>query len=468
MINSSKLTSTKGFSIMDNTACVILAAGKGSRLKCGVPKPLLSINGKPLLQYVVEASRFKENVSVSLVLGHEGEKIESVFKSSTEEVVWQDQQLGTGHALKCFLEQSSVLADNILVLCADTPLLDGELLKRFYTDFFDKNLNASCISFNADDPSGYGRVVKLSKGLKIVEEKDADPSQKKITTVNSGIYLFKKDFLKSHIGKLETNNSQNEFYLTDLFTNEDGVSSFNFEEGEKTLMGVNDLVQQAEAAKLLRQKKIEKLQLAGVIFESPDSCSVHDSVTVGAGTVIGSNVELREKTIIGENCTVDSGCILTNTEVESGGNILPYSVLEGAIVKNGASVGPFARLRSGAEINENAKIGNFVEVKKSVISSGAKVSHLSYVGDAEIGERSNIGCGFISCNYDGKNKHKTIVGEDCFIGSDTQMVAPVEVGDNCFVASGTTVTKDMPSGSFGISRTSFEVKENMAKRFIKK
>ena len=168
---------------MDNTACVILAAGKGSRLKCGVPKPLLSINGKPLLQYVVEASRFKENVSVSLVLGHEGEKIESVFKSSTEEVVWQDQQLGTGHALKCFLEQSSVLADNILVLCADTPLLDGELLKRFYTDFFDKNLNASCISFNADDPSGYGRVVKLSKGLKIVEEKDADPSQKKITTV---------------------------------------------------------------------------------------------------------------------------------------------------------------------------------------------------------------------------------------------------------------------------------------------
>ncbi|MAW06713.1 MAG: UDP-N-acetylglucosamine diphosphorylase/glucosamine-1-phosphate N-acetyltransferase [Halobacteriovoraceae bacterium] len=394
--------------------------------------------------------------------------IESAFKSSTDEVVWQHQQLGTGHALKCFLDQTTVPADNLLVLCADTPLLDGKLLKRFYADFFDRKLNASCISFNTGDPTGYGRVVKLSKGLKIVEEKDADPLQKKISMVNSGIYLFKKDFLTSHIDKLETNNSQNEFYLTDLFRDEEGISSFNFEEGEKALMGVNDLIQQAEAAKLLRQKKIETLQLAGVIFESPDSCSVHDTVEVGAGTVIGPNVELREKTIIGENCKVDSGCILTNTEVKSGGNILPYSVLEGAIVKNGASVGPFARLRAGAQINENAKIGNFVEIKKSVISSGAKVSHLSYVGDAEIGERSNIGCGFISCNYDGKNKYKTIVGEDCFIGSDTQMVAPVEVGDNCFVASGTTVTKDMPSGSFGISRASFEVKENMAKRFIKK
>ena len=183
-------------------------------------------------------------------------RLNPLFKSSTEEVVWQHQQLGTGHALKCFLDQTTVLADNILVLCADTPLLDGELLKRFYADFFDKNLNASCISFNADDPSGYGRVVKLSKGLKIVEEKDADPSQKKIKMVNSGIYLFKKDFLTSHIDKLETNNSQNEFYLTDLFSDEDGVSSFNFEEGEKALMGVNDLVQQAEAAKLLRQKKL--------------------------------------------------------------------------------------------------------------------------------------------------------------------------------------------------------------------
>ena len=452
---------------MDKITSVILAAGKGSRLNCDIPKPLLPLCGKKMLDYVIDAVKIN-NSSISLVLGHEKEVIETAYRDKVTETVYQDQQLGTGHAVKCFLDQTKLDSEYILVACADTPLLTKELISNCLNYAESNDFDAVVLTFETQSPAGYGRVQRFSKGLSIVEEKDATSDQKNINECNSGIYIFKKVFIEKMINNLDQNNAQNEFYLTDVFEKDLNVSSFKVKNGESLLMGVNDLVQLSIIEGSLNKRKVQELQRSGVIFQDPESCFVSHDTQIKPNTIIGRNVELRGNCTIGSNCFIDSGCIITDSEIKSGSIILPNSVLETSNVDMNVSIGPFARLRPGSFIQSHAKIGNFVEVKKSKIAEGAKVSHLSYVGDSEIGKNTNIGCGFISCNYDGKNKHKTIIGENCFIGSDSQTVAPVVIGDNCFVASSTTVSKDMPDGSFGISRGKLDIKEGLASKFIKK
>jgi bifunctional UDP-N-acetylglucosamine pyrophosphorylase/glucosamine-1-phosphate N-acetyltransferase len=318
-----------------------------------------------------------------------------------------------------------------------------------------------------DNPYGYGRIIKEEQGFYIVEQKDASEQEQQIKEVNSGIYLWKTAYISEHLGGLESNNASGEFYLTDLCEIGRNIKPYCFN-NEKLFLGVNTFVQLEEAEHLLLREKVTTFMEQGVRFQNSQSVILGSNVTINAGTIIGTNVQILGESVIGTGVVIEAGAIIKDCIIEDEVHIKAYSYLEQSVVKQGAAIGPFAHLRPGADIGEESKIGNFVEVKKAKLERGVKVSHLSYVGDAEIGESTNIGCGFITCNYDGANKHLTKIGKNCFIGSDSQMIAPVELGDECYVGSGSTINSSMPAGSFAIARARQVTKENMARKFIKK
>lgn len=458
-------------------SAVILAAGKGTRLKSDIPKPLLSCLGQPLVRYSIDCvDQFYQhgalkNNNITLITGHQKElveeRVEKMFPQRCSYVV-QEQQLGTGHAVQCYFKQFSAAKefDYTLILCADTPLLESNILETLYKEIAKGDHDAVVATFNQQDPTGYGRILRSEKGFTIVEQKDATEEQLKIQEVNSGVYIFKTAYLLQHLEGLDQNNRSGEFYLTDLCQSERNIAPVCFEQGER-FMGVNDFFQLELCERFLTQKIIRSWQKDGVRIVDSSSLYVEQSVKVSSGAVIGPNVTLKGSTQIGSGSEIEIGSILSDAQIDSGVKIKAYSYIDQAQVRSGASIGPFAHLRPNADIGEEAKIGNFVEVKKSKLERGVKVSHLSYVGDAEIGENTNIGCGFITCNYDGANKHKTKIGKNSFIGSDSQMIAPIELGQKCYVASGSTINQSMPDGSFAIARGRQVTKEGMAKRFIK-
>jgi bifunctional UDP-N-acetylglucosamine pyrophosphorylase/glucosamine-1-phosphate N-acetyltransferase len=336
-----------------------------------------------------------------------------------------------------------------------------------FTLLVNENLDGVAASFIEKNPTGYGRIVRGEKGFHIVEEKDADDEIQKITEVNSGLYILKTSYVLKHLDKIDSNNKSGEFYLTDVFKGGLNVKAQCFQDGD-VFLGVNTLKQLESAEKALRCRKRNELRENGVRFIDSSHCYVDSDVEIGEGTVIYPNTFITGKTVIGKNVVIELGAQISNSIIEDEAKVLAYSILDGAHLHTRASAGPFARLRPGANIGPDAKIGNFVEIKKSVLDRGVKVSHLSYIGDAYIGEETNIGCGFITCNFDGVNKHITKIGKNSFIGSDSQTIAPVEIGDGCFVASSSTITKSMPDGSFAISRGQQVTKINMAKKFLKK
>jgi bifunctional UDP-N-acetylglucosamine pyrophosphorylase/glucosamine-1-phosphate N-acetyltransferase len=462
----------------DTIGMVILAAGKGTRMKTDTPKALAKTAGKCLLHYVVEASldfahQLSLRAEIGLVVGHKKELLEAWLESHTFgaqiKTAWQREQKGTADALKaCFNDLPHFWNyEYTLVACADTPMLQVSEFKVLFEALKSHpGLVGVAATFDTHNPKGYGRIIHGKHGFHIVEEKDATEKEKNITEVNSGFYILKTKHVKEVIGSIVNNNKSGEFYLTDLFQDSYEVKAVKFP-SEIPFLGINTMEQLAECTSLLRSRKIKQLMLDGVEFLNPDTVHIDHEVSIGVGTVIYPNVTLLGKTVIGENVVVESGAFIKNSEIRKNSQILAHSYLEEALVHEEVTIGPMARLRPGADIGSSSKIGNFVEVKKSKLARGVKVSHLSYVGDAEIGENSNIGCGFITCNYDGVNKHKTKIGKNSFIGSDCQMVAPVTVGDDAFVAAGSTITKDVPSGGFGIARSSQVTKEGAAKRFLK-
>jgi bifunctional UDP-N-acetylglucosamine pyrophosphorylase / glucosamine-1-phosphate N-acetyltransferase len=462
----------------DKIALVILAAGKGTRMKTDTPKALAKSAGRCLLEYVVEASLEFARISsleaeIGLVVGHKKELLEDWLETSEAKkslkIAWQKEQKGTADALKaCFNDLPHFWNfEYTMVACADTPMIQAAEIKQvFETLKSHPELVGVAATFETQNPKGYGRIVHGNKGFHIVEEKDANDKEKNITEVNSGFYILKTKHIKEVLSSISNKNQSGEFYLTDLFQDQFPVKAMKFS-SEVPFLGINTLEQLAEATALLQKRKLKQLMLDGVEFLNPESVYIEHDVQIGVGSVIFPNVTLLGKTEIGQKVIVESGCFIKNSVVHNDSVILANSYLEGALVHEGASIGPMARLRQGADIGPEAKIGNFVEVKKSKLGKGVKVSHLSYVGDAEIGENSNIGCGFISCNYDGVNKHQTKIGKNTFIGSDCQMVAPVEIGDDAFVAAGSTITKNVPNGAFGIARSPQVIKEGAAKRFIK-
>lgn len=457
---------------------VILAAGKGTRMKTDTPKALAPCAGKPLLDYVVEAAlKFAQNSSlkaeVGVVVGHRKELLENWHKShsshSSIKTAWQREQNGTADALKaCFNDLPHFWNyDYTLVACADTPLIsEAEFQSLFDVLKQHPELVGVAATFDTENPTGYGRIIPGHKGFRIVEEKDADDVQRKIKEVNSAFYILKTSHVKAVLGQISNKNKSGEFYLTDLFQDDFAVKPVKFA-SETPFLGINTLEQLANIDKIVRTRKIKKMMVDGVRFLNPEQVYIDADVEIGVGSTIYPGCTILGKTKIGNSVLVESNCFIKNSQVASDAEILAGSYLEEAIVSEEATIGPMARLRPGTEIGPEAKIGNFVEVKKSKLARGAKVSHLSYIGDAEIGENTNIGCGFVTCNYDGANKHKTKIGSNTFIGSDCQAVAPIEIGNDAFVAAGSTITKSIPDGGFGIARSSQVTKEGAAKKFLK-
>lgn len=455
---------------------VILAAGEGKRLKLNAPKPLAPCLDKKLIDFPIKElkkffSQNKLNGKITAVIGHQRDLVRSYVEKNYSEIAFaiQDKQLGTADALRSYFNSASTTKDfdYTLVICADTPVVSEEELTAMLTLMKVENLDGVAASFVEKNPKGYGRIVRGKKGFHIIEEKDATDEIRKITEVNSGLYLLKTDYVVEHLRAIDSNNKSGEFYLTDVFKDGLNVKAHCFSEAE-IFLGVNTLEQLEEAEWALRKRKKRELRESGVRFIDISHCYIDSEVEIGEGSVIYPSTFITGKTKIGKNVTIEMGAQITDSIVDDNARVLAYSILEGAHLHNKAAAGPFARLRPGADIGPEAKIGNFVEIKKSVLDRGVKVSHLSYVGDAFIGEETNIGCGFITCNFDGVHKHVTKIGKNCFIGSDSQTIAPVEIGDDCFVASSSTITKSMPDGSFAISRGQQTTKEDMAKRFIKK
>ena len=454
---------------------VILAAGEGKRLKLNAPKPLAPCLGKKLIDFPIRELEifFIRNKLVGFktaVIGHQKELVQTYISSQYPEVKYavQTQQLGTADALRAYFDSSPEThkLEYTLVMCADTPVVSEAELTKMLELLRNENCDAVAATFEEFHPSGYGRIIRGSRGFHIVEEKDATDEQRKITEVNSGLYLLKTQYVLKHLKDIDSNNKSGEFYLTDIFKDDLNVKALCFPNGD-VFLGVNNLTQLETVESILRTKKISALREEGVRFIDSSHTYIEDEVEIGAGTVIYPNVYISGKTKIGKNVLVEMGAQIKDSVIADDAKILAYTILEGASLHEKAHAGPFARLRPGADIGAEAKIGNFVEIKKSVLSRGVKVSHLSYVGDAFIGEETNIGCGFITCNYDGVNKNITKIGKNCFIGSDSQTVAPVEIGDDCFVASSSTITKNMPNHSFAISRGQQTTKEGLAKKFIK-
>lgn len=457
----------------------ILAAGEGKRLKLNLPKPLVLCLGKRLVDYSLTAvlETFKKNKisnhKIGVVIGHQRELVKNHIQSipSYKDVSFavQEKQLGTADAIKSYFEHIPNAKDleYTLIMCADTPVISYKEIERIIAYSFQIQANAVVATFETKEPFGYGRILKNDRGLHIVEEKDATDEERKITEVNSGLYFVKTNYLLEKLSKIQSNNKACEFYLTDIFQDHENVKSLLFEDA-MVFAGVNTLDQLELIEKKLLQIKSLELKELGVRLIDSSSLYIDWDVQVGPESTLWPNVILKGNTHIGSNVVVEAGCIIDNCEVQDATHIKAYSYLESSVVKVNAVVGPFAHLRPGSEIGKSVKVGNFVEIKKAILHEGVKVSHLSYVGDAEIGEQTNIGCGFITCNYDGTKKHRTKIGANCFIGSDSQMIAPVELGDECYVASGSTINKNMPSGSFGIARERQVTKEGMSKKFLPK
>ncbi|HUF46735.1 MAG TPA: bifunctional UDP-N-acetylglucosamine diphosphorylase/glucosamine-1-phosphate N-acetyltransferase GlmU [Vicinamibacterales bacterium] len=437
---------------------VILAAGKGTRMKSRRPKVLHDLAGRPLIEHVLVAADHLRARSTTLVVGHGAEEVRAALTARPDlQYVTQSPQLGTGHAL---LQTEPVLKDQtgtVLLLYADVPLLQPGTLSRLIETHEAARATATVLTATLDDPYGYGRIVRDDQDriVRIVEERDASSAERLVREVNSGLYALALGPLFDALHELATDNSQGEYYLTDLVAayrrRQLPVETLRLDSPAE-LRGVNSRVDLADLTHVVRERKARAVMLAGVTLDDPDTTYIDDPVVIGADTTVGPGVSLQGATTIGRDCRIHPGARLSNAVLGDGVVVLDGSVIVDSTVAAGASIGPYAHLRPGSAVGDGARVGNFVELKKTTMGAGAKANHLAYLGDATIGDRANIGAGTITCNYDGERKHKTVIGDGAFIGSDSQLVAPVTVGRGAYVAAGSTITDDVPDGALGIAR----------------
>ena len=442
-----------------NLQVCILAAGKGTRMRSRLLKVLHRVLGRSMIDYVLDAVRSLSPAGIALVTGHEAEMVqEHVGQSSEMAWVVQDQQLGTGHAV---IQCEPVIADveDVLIVCGDTPLLKADTLAALVEEHRRLSADVTVLTAVPENPFGYGRIIRDADGRVsgIVEEKDADERQRLIGEVSSGIYCVRRAVLFSLLHAVENKNAQNEYYLPDIVPlalgrgmKVEAVAMANADE----MYGINDRAQLAHVEALMQAALIRQWQSHGVTIEQPESVRIEAGVSIGADSLIHPGCQLLGSTRIGHGCELGPYAVLLDARVEDYVEVCAFSHLEKASVAEEARVGPYARLRPGADVREKAGIGNFVEIKQAVIGRGSKVNHLSYIGDAGVGEDCNIGAGTITCNYDGANKHRTKIGNDVFVGSDTQLVAPVSVGDGATIGAGSTITKNVEAGGLTLSKRS--------------
>ena len=437
------------------SGAIILAAGKGTRMKSDLPKVLHKAAGKPMIRHILDRVREAELDEVCIVVGHGGAEVRAALGEDYLYAV-QEPQLGTGHCVMQAMPAVSADVEGVLVVCGDTPLLRTETFVALKKKF--EASKAACVVLTAipADPTGYGRILRDAEGsvCGIVEQKDATEEQKAIREVNTGTYFFDLAKLRVALDNITNDNAQGEYYLTDtlawLKNQGEKVEGVICPDEHETL-GVNDRVQLAEATKTLYARKAEELMRAGVTLIDPAAVYIEQDVEVGADTVIYPNCHLRGKTVIGKGCVIDADCQLTDSIVGDGSTLIKTIMVEAEVGKN-CTLGPFAYLRPGTKAEDKVKLGHFVEVKKSYVKSGAKVPHLTYIVDAEIGHDVNIGCGTITCNYDGVNKFKTVVADGAFVGSNTNLVAPVNIGEGAYIAAGSTIIEDVPADALAIAR----------------
>ncbi|RRD37943.1 bifunctional UDP-N-acetylglucosamine diphosphorylase/glucosamine-1-phosphate N-acetyltransferase GlmU [Leptotrichia sp. OH3620_COT-345] len=443
---------------------LILAAGKGTRMKSEKPKVLHEVNGMPMLKRVLKVM---ENIGTEnniFILGHKKDEVLKVMGDI--EYVEQKEQLGTGHAVLMAKDKLEKCKDDVLITYGDAPLLKEETLNKMKEQFYTKNLDCILLSCKVSVPFGYGRIIKKDGNVvNVIEEKEADEEEKKINEVNTGVYIFKYDSLMEVIGKINNNNLKGEYYLTDTIKilSDMGYKLESYQiEDEEEVLGVNSKAQLAQASKILRNRKNNYLMDNGVIIIDPDTTYIEEQVVIGEDTVIYPNIIIQGNTEIGRNCKIfgntriENSVIADNVKIES-------SLIEQSNLEEGVTVGPFAHLRPKTYLKKNVHVGNFVEIKNSVLEEGVKAGHLTYLGDSEVGRDTNIGAGTITCNYDGKKKHKTIIGEKAFIGSNSTIVAPVEIGEKAFTAAGSTITKKVPEKALAFGRARQTNKEGWDK-----
>jgi len=433
---------------------VVLAAGQGKRMHSALPKVLQPLAGRPLLDHVLRTARSLQPAAIHVVYGHGGEQVRAAFAGQPD-LTWalQAEQLGTGHAV---LQAMPAIPDGhrVLVLCGDVPLVRPQLLERLVTDGDDQ---LALLTARREDASGYGRVLRDTKGrvTRIVEHKDATADEREVTEINTGLMACEARALRRYLGALKNDNAQGEYYLTDVIgmavaegVAVDGIVADSAGE----VLGINDRAQLAAAERTLQRRQAAELMARGVTLADPERIDVRGEVTVGRDVFIDVGVVLEGKVVLGDRVRIEAYAVIRNCTLGADTVVHPHCVLESSAAGDDCEIGPFSRLRPGSVLSGHVKVGNFVEMKNSHIAPHSKVNHLTYVGDATVGTGVNVGAGTITCNYDGANKHRTVIGDNAFIGSGTMLVAPVEIGAGATIGAGSTITKDAPAGELTVGR----------------
>ena len=433
---------------------IILAAGQGTRMRSALPKVLQPLAGRPLLAHVLDCAAALSADDVCVVYGHGGDTVRNAFADDSLRWVLQAEQLGTGHAVQQAMPETPD-GNRVLVLFGDVPLLTASTCERLVDET--PETDVAVLTVDMDDPTGYGRIIRQGGSVNcIVEEKDAGPEERAVREINTGVLVCPADKLRSWLADLGNDNAQGEYYLTDVIamavndgTTVHGVKADSWTE----VMGINDKKQLAEAERALQARLVDELMTHGVGFADPARVDIRGSLTCGKDVCIDVNAVFEGDVVLGDGVIIESNNLVRDSSLGAGTVVHSNCHIESSTTGSDCEIGPFARLRPGAELADNVKIGNFVEVKKSTIADGSKVNHLTYIGDADIGKRVNVGAGTITCNYDGANKHKTTIDDGAFIGSGVELVAPVKVGKNSTIGAGATITKDVGDEELAIERS---------------
>lgn len=448
---------------------LVLAAGKGTRMKSDIPKVAFPILRKPMIEYIVENIEKSSVEEIYLVLGYKREIVEDIIKDRAK-YVYQEEQLGTGHAAMMAAPILGDLDGNTFIMPGDVPLIWYKSINRMFDVHEDNGNDLTVVTAHYDDPEGYGRIVRNEQGAiqRIVEHRDANEFERQIKEVNTGIYIVNNKKFFGLLKNLGNNNAKGEYYITDMIEmmkKDYKVGSYQIR-NNSIAMGVNDLYAISKAEKYLREYINKDHMINGVSMINPETITVGHNVIIESGVTINPNTTITGKTIIKSGAVVGPNTEIHNSQIHEN-VIVKHSLIYDSIVREGTTVGPFAHLRDHADIGSFNRIGNFVEVKKSSTGPDTKASHLAYIGDSEVGGGVNFGCGSITVNYDGKLKHKTIIGDNVFIGCNTNLIAPISIGNNVFIAAGSTVTKDIPDNGFAIARSRQVTKEDYSKYLIK-
>jgi bifunctional UDP-N-acetylglucosamine pyrophosphorylase/glucosamine-1-phosphate N-acetyltransferase len=462
---------------MSDLHIVVLAAGKGTRMKSAQPKVLHRVAGRPMILHVLATARALAPRSTTMVVGHEADALKRALAGQPGlSFVVQEPQLGTAHALLITAAALEHATGTLVLLSGDVPLLSVKTLKTLVDRQTSTGAVATVVTALVDDPSGYGRIIRTDRSsgeqiARIVEEKDAAPVEREIREINSGIYAFALEGLFDAVRSIASENAQREYYLPDLVAiyrqrgrTVETITVSNSDE----IRGVNSRSELAAVSAIVRHEKTTELMASGVTIEDPATAYIDGEVTIGPDTILHPGVFIEGRTTIGSACEIHSGARIVDSQIGDRVTVLNHCVINNSRVASDASIGPFAHLRNDVDIGEGARVGNFVEMKKAVLGAGSKAGHLAYLGDATIGAKVNIGAGTITCNYDGTKKNQTVIGDGAFIGSDTQLIAPVTVGEGAYIGSGSTIRADVPADALAVSAGKQRNIEDWAKNRKKK